>query len=81
MSEKCSTHRKVGDPSVLGKIMQAQMASAMQILLEFSLTLPYIDSGKPAIVSFLLALINGETGLSAFLEPTVSFRSDNRLAG
>ena len=60
--------------------MQAQMASAMQILLEFSLTLPYIDSGKPAIVSFLLALINGETGLSAFLEPTVSFRFYKLLA-
>lgn len=25
-----------------------------------------------AIVSFLLALVNGETGLSAFVEPTVS---------
>lgn len=33
-----------------------------------------------AIVSFLLALINGETGLSAFLEPTVSFRFDKLLA-
>ena len=33
-----------------------------------------------AIVSFLLALINGETGLSAFLEPTVSFRFYKLLA-
>lgn len=26
-----------------------------------------------AIVSFLLALVNGETGLTAFLEPSVSY--------
>lgn len=26
-----------------------------------------------AVVSFLLALINGETGVTAFLEPSVSY--------
>lgn len=32
-----------------------------------------------AIVSFLLALANGETGLSAFLEPSVRYHNVSQL--